>query len=57
MSDLILPTRMAKARKKDKIKVAEEGKTVAELEEKQKEVEKIYPKAKFFVGKLTHFIL
>ena len=35
MSDLILPTHMAKARKKEKIKVAEEGKTIEELEKAQ----------------------
>ena len=42
MSDLILPTHMAKARKKEKIKVAEEGKTIEELEKNQKKVEEIY---------------
>ena len=42
MTDLILPERMAKARRKQKAKVVEEGKTAAEIEEKQKEVEDIY---------------
>ena len=42
MTDLILPERMAKARRKEKAKVVEEGKTAAEIEEKQKEVEDIY---------------
>ena len=42
MSDLILPERMAKARRKAKAKIVEEGKTAAEIEEKQQEVEDIY---------------
>ena len=39
MSDLILPEHMAKARRKEKAKIAEKGKTAAEIEQKQKEVE------------------
>ncbi len=42
MSDLILPEHMAKARRKEKAKIAEKGKTAAEIEQKQKEVEDIY---------------
>ena len=42
MTDLILPERIAKARRKEKAKIAEEGKTAAEIEEKQQEVENIY---------------
>ena len=33
MSDLILPEHMAKARRKEKAKIAEKGKTAAEIEE------------------------
>ena len=43
MSDLILPTHVAKARKKEKIKKEKEL-TAAEIEQKQKEVEKLYGK-------------
>ena len=42
MTDLILPERMAKARRKQKAKIDEEGKTAAEIEKKQQEVEEIY---------------
>ena len=42
MTNLILPERIAKARRKEKAKIAEEGKTAAEIEEKQQEVEDIY---------------
>lgn len=42
MTDLILPERMAKARRKQKAKIDEEGKTAAEIEQKQQEVEDIY---------------
>ena len=42
MTDLILPERMAKERRKQKAKVDEEGKTVAEIEKNQQEVEEIY---------------
>ena len=44
MSDLILPEHMAKARRKEKAKIAEKGKTAAEIEKKQQEVEDIYGK-------------
>ena len=44
MSDLILPEHMAKARRKEKSKIAEKGKTAAEIEKKQQEVEDIYGK-------------
>ena len=44
MSDLILPEHMAKARRKEKTKIAEKGKTAAEIEKKQQEVEDIYGK-------------
>ena len=51
MSDLILPTHMAKARKKEKIKVAEEGKTIEELEKNQKKVEEIEDEIKEILKK------
>jgi hypothetical protein len=44
VSDLILPEHMAKARRKEKAKIAEKGKTAAEIEKKQQEVEDIYGK-------------
>jgi len=43
MSDLILPTHVAKARKKQKV-AKEKELTAAEIEKKQKEVEKLYGK-------------
>ena len=50
MSDLILPEHMAKARRKEKAKIAEKGKTAAEIEQKQKEVEDIYGERELATG-------
>ena len=41
MSDLILPEHMAKARRKEKAKIAEKGKTAVEKQKKSNAIEEI----------------
>ena len=56
MTDLILPERMAKARRKQKAKIDEEGKTAAEIEHKRvhflKEDTQLYKELGLYEGKV-----